>query len=56
MTRIVSYSPRYTYLSCVGKAFNSKEGEGSLDGGVKFIGSTFGEIGFDAQFTANSTI
>jgi len=27
-----------------------------LEGGVKFIGSTFGEIGFEAQFTADSTI
>ena len=43
------------YLRCAGKAFNSKEGEGSLEGVVKFIGFTFGEIGFDAQFTANWT-
>jgi len=38
------------------KAFNSKEGEGSLEGGVKFIGSTFGEIEFKAQFTKDPTI
>jgi len=42
-------------LRCTGKAFNSKEGKGSLEGGVKFIGSTFSEIGFEAQFTADST-
>jgi len=42
-------------LKCTGKAFNSKKGEGSLEGGVKFIGFTFGEIGFEVQFTVDST-
>ena len=50
MTGKVSCSPR-----CVGKVFNSKEWEGSLEGWVKLIGSTFSEIGFEAQFTADST-
>jgi len=44
------------YLRYVGKAFNSREGEGSLEGGVKFIGSIFDKIEFEAQFTADSTI
>ena len=37
------------------KAFNSKEEVGSLEGLVKSVGSIVGEMGFDAQFTAEST-
>jgi len=44
------------YLRCAYKAFNSKEGEGSMEGGVKFMGFTFSEIRFEAQFTTDSII
>jgi len=44
-------------LRYLGKAFNFMEGEDSMEGRrVKFVSSGFGEIGLDAQFTADSTI
>jgi len=43
-------------LRCVGKTFNSKEGEGSLEGGVKFIGYTCGEIGGPIHSTFDNLI
>ena len=39
ITGRVSYSPRYTYLRCLGKLFSSKEGDDPIGGGVKLIGS-----------------
>ena len=45
-----------TYLRYLGKALSSKKEGDSMEGGVKFVGSRFSEIGLDAQFTAELII
>jgi len=44
------------YLRYLGKAFNSKEGDDSRDGGVKFVGFRFNELGLDAHSIVELTI
>ena len=38
------------------QSFKYMEGEDLIEGGVKFVGFRFDEIGLDAQFTVNSII
>ena len=55
MTGRVSFSPKYAYLRCSGKAFNSQKGKDSLEGYANLI-SGFDIMGFDAQSTAELMI
>jgi len=44
------------FLRCLGIIFNSRGGEDSMEGGVKFVGARFIEFELEAQFTVDSTI
>ena len=42
-------------MRCLGKTFNSKEGDDSRDGGVKLVGARSNELGLDAHSVVELT-